>query len=429
MVKHNKVHPAQTGKFIFEAEADIEKSLRGSEKPGHKYIKRTPLPGGGYGYVYTAPELLHEANKEPLAINMTPIPELGGQDKDQQVTNMQAAFKVWAREQKVPPDLIITNKPVWILEWNRWHDETVAAIAKLKEPAQGIKATETAASVRPVEPADSSAAAILKQKPYQIRGLRSFEKPEERAMIQAAWDGMSDAAKEYAKMADVPILYLSRKEIESMPPSLRAAVGMGQLLTWNYCRINIPEPALGKPLNINSQALEHEMLHMAYPSVDSTIKAAVLKDTYKFGRKIVQFVKQYLHDHKADHESLTDAAATLYRSAYWSRKDIMATGLSRKTKQGKDIGFTHDLSLGIPSSEFPVIAQHLGLITDSTAPGIAQYCQYAVNHYIVNHVLKTKGTHAIDNAEEPLTYGASLYPEIAEAAFKSAIATRKTWTR
>jgi hypothetical protein len=69
VVKHDRVHPAQTGKFVFEAEADIEKSIRGSEKPGHKWLKRTPLPGGGFKYVYTAPELLREANKEPaLAI-------------------------------------------------------------------------------------------------------------------------------------------------------------------------------------------------------------------------------------------------------------------------------------------------------------------------------------------------------------------------
>jgi hypothetical protein len=48
-----------------------------------------------------------------------------------------------------------------------------------------------------------------------------------------------------------------------------------------------------------------------------------------------------------------------------------------------------------------------------------------VNHYLVNHALKNRGTITIDNSEEPLTYGASLSPVLAKAAFESAIAKRK----
>ena len=37
-------------------ETDLEKAKKGEERPGHKYIRRTPLPAGGYKYIYKEPE-------------------------------------------------------------------------------------------------------------------------------------------------------------------------------------------------------------------------------------------------------------------------------------------------------------------------------------------------------------------------------------
>jgi 8-oxo-dGTP pyrophosphatase MutT (NUDIX family) len=37
-------------------ESDLEKAKKGEERPGHKYIRRSPLPAGGYKYIYKEPE-------------------------------------------------------------------------------------------------------------------------------------------------------------------------------------------------------------------------------------------------------------------------------------------------------------------------------------------------------------------------------------
>ena len=54
-----------------EAAADIAKSVAGAEMPGHAYIRREPLPGGGYRYWYRSPQGQEVSGSRPTVLPIT----------------------------------------------------------------------------------------------------------------------------------------------------------------------------------------------------------------------------------------------------------------------------------------------------------------------------------------------------------------------
>ena len=103
-------------------ESDLEKAKKGEERPGHKYIRRTPVPAGGYKYIYKEPEQKgskKEDEKKPKGGIMEQLAALLGKKQGggegEKKPKKQLPFDEFS---KIPKDMPDFKKGVTAAQWD-----------------------------------------------------------------------------------------------------------------------------------------------------------------------------------------------------------------------------------------------------------------------------------------------------------------------
>jgi hypothetical protein len=236
---------------------------------------------------------------------------------------------------------------------------------------------------------------------YSFRGRESFP-PDKVAKIDAVVAGLPSSALNYMVNADVPIVYLSDKEIESMPPSLRGQLRFAKAVCWNHIRINIPEKQME---HLQTPDLAHELTHMAYTNIPQDVKEEARKTALEIGRKVVEFARKRKRADPLDED-------WEYKARLTRRDMAMLTRKKGKAGADRDRQFSHELSLVVPTYRYAEIARHLGVDLPENSD---QYATICVNLYLSQkHKL---GLFMGEEDEEIVAYRVGNEPKYAERVF------------
>jgi 8-oxo-dGTP pyrophosphatase MutT (NUDIX family) len=92
--------------------------LKGKERPGHKYIRREPLPGGGYNYIYEEPKGRHKkAEEEPAKRLLDQLAQLFGRPQGQPEEKAPKKIDILKEYSEIPESLGSFTSEVSAFEW------------------------------------------------------------------------------------------------------------------------------------------------------------------------------------------------------------------------------------------------------------------------------------------------------------------------